>query len=575
MNNQDQTNSIERISVASNGTQANGQSGSGGISDNGSLILFESNATNLVPNDVNGRTDIFIYDREQQSVELITIASDNSPANDSSSVGSLSGNGRYISFSSGANNLVPNDFNNQRDIFIYDRLNQTTNLVSVASDGTQANSLSLSSVVDSTGRYVAFESFADNLVPGDTNGLSDIFVRDRINQTTTRINVTSGGAQANGVSHLGGISDDGQLITFSSTASNLVPGDTNGSSDIFVYNLTTNNIQRVSVASNGAEANDSSINSVISGHGQYIAYESTASNLVTNDTNGASDIFVYDLINSTTERVSLANNELQGNGDSRNASLSDDGNIVAFLSDASNLVLGDNNGQGNIFIRDRQQQTTTKVEGDTFPLLSGDGETVAFSSSLSDLVPNDTNETGDVFALDLELNDSDLERYNTEGIHRFYQFELGSHFYTTNPEEIEIVQSFSNAGQLNYNYEGEKFIALADDKDALTGETLSDVSPVYRFFNDQTGGHFYTNSDVERDFIQTNLSNYSLEGIEYYAFDAPVAELDAVPVFRLLNADSGTHLYTNSQAELDFVTANLPNYSLENNGNPVFYVLDV
>ncbi|MEM8677474.1 MAG: hypothetical protein AAGF83_26985, partial [Cyanobacteria bacterium P01_G01_bin.67] len=344
MNDPKQTNSIERISVASDGTQANGQSGSSAISDDGKFILLESNATNLVPKDTNGQTDIFIYDRDSKAIELISVALDDSPANGSSSVGSISGNQRYVTFSSAASNLVANDKNNQRDIFIHDRLNQTTNLVSVASDGTQANDLSFSSMVSDSGRYVVFESAANNLVPGDTNNINDIFVRDRINKTTTRINLAPNGTQADGSVHLNDISDDAQYIVFSSTASNLGGNSTiDDHNDIFVYDLTANSIQQISTASNGGSANSDSFFGSISGNGRYIAYQSSASNIVSNDTNNASDIFVYDLIESTTERVSLTDSDAQANGASRNASISDDGNIVAFLSDADNLVSDDTN----------------------------------------------------------------------------------------------------------------------------------------------------------------------------------------------------------------------------------------
>ena len=176
-------NSITRISLASDGTEANGYSGSNSISDNGRYIPFSSNATNLFSNDTNGYVDTFIYDRVEQTVELISLAPDGSQANNSSGSGSISGDGRYVTFASFASNLVPNDTNEQRDIFIYDRVNQTTELVSTASDAAIANGNSYFSVVNDNGRYVAFESDASNLVANDTNGQRDIFIRDRLNQT--------------------------------------------------------------------------------------------------------------------------------------------------------------------------------------------------------------------------------------------------------------------------------------------------------------------------------------------------------------------------------------------------------
>ena len=139
MNNQTQSNSIKRISVASDGTQANGYSGANSLSDDGRFVSFESNASNLVTKDLNGHTDTFIYDRLNNTVELISLAPDGKQANASSNSGSISGNGRYVTYASFASNLVSGDTNNQRDIFLYDRTKKTTELISVASDGTQAD----------------------------------------------------------------------------------------------------------------------------------------------------------------------------------------------------------------------------------------------------------------------------------------------------------------------------------------------------------------------------------------------------------------------------------------------------
>ncbi len=572
MNNQEQSYSTKRISITSDSTQGNGQSGSNSISDDGRFVSFESNATNLVPNDFNGQTDTFIYDRLKQTVELISIAPDGTQANGSSSSGELSSNGRFLTFASFASNLVPNDTNGQRDIFVYDRLNKAIELVTVASDGTQANGLSLFSAISDDGRYVAYESTADNLVSGDTNELKDIFVYDRIEKTTKRINLSANGTQANGSSDLGGLSNDGRYISYTSDASNLVPGDTNGQSDIFVYDLTTNSTQRINLASNGTQANGDSNSSSLSSDGRYIAYESTASNLVTNDTNGQSDIFVYDLIESTTERVDVNSDGIQSNGDSSAATISDDGRYVAFLSEANNLV-ADNNAQFNIFLRDRTEQTTISLDGDSFPTISGNGQNVLFTSSLDTLVADDTNDTGDVFVIS-EKN-TDISRFTTDDVHRFYQFEKGFHLYTTDDNEINVVQEQSAAGQLSYQYEAEKYTVLSDNKDALTGETLSGVKPVYRFFNTDTGAHLYTTDENEKGVIEDTLPNYNFEGIKYYAFESEPTEIDTIPVFRMLNNDSGSHLYTIDQNELNYIQENLPNFSFENNGNAVFHVFEL
>ncbi len=573
MNNQEQSYSTKRISITSDGTQGNGQSGSNSISDDGRFVSFESNATNLVPNDFNGQTDTFIYDRLKQTVELISIAPDGTQANGSSSSGNLSSNGRFLTFASFASNLVPNDTNGQRDIFVYDRLNKAIELVTVASDGTQANGLSLFSAISDDGRYVAYESTADNLVSGDTNELKDIFVYDRIEKTTQRINLAANGTQANGSSDLGNLSDDGRYISYTSDASNLVPDDTNGQSDIFVYDLIDKTTERISLATIGTQGNGDSTSSSISSNGRYIAYESNASNLVPGDTNGQSDIFIYDRLTLITERVDLGDDGTQSNGDSSDASISDDGLYVAFLSEANNLVSDNSNSQFNLFLRDRLEQTTISLDGDSFPTISGNGQNVLFTSSLDTLVANDTNDTGDVFVI--SKNNADISRFTTDDIHRFYQFEKGFHLYTTDDNEINVVQEQSAAGQLSYQYEAEKYTVLSDNKDALTGETLEGVKPVYRFFNTDTGAHLYTTDENEKSVIEDTLPNYNFEGIKYYAFESEPTELDTIPVFRMLNNDSGSHLFTIDQNELNYIQENLPNFSFENNGNAVFYVFEL
>ena len=195
----------------------------------------------------------------------------------------------------------------------------TTTRVSVASDGTQANQTSIdpgrTPSISADGRYVAFASGANNLVSGDTNGQPDIFVHDTVTNTTRRVSVGIGGTQANGFSYSASISADGRYVAFASAANNLVSGDTNFSADIFVYDTVTNTTRRVSVGTGGTQANGFSFASPpsISADGRYVAFESSSSNLVSGDTNGTSDIFVYDTVANTTRRVSVSSNGTQSN----------------------------------------------------------------------------------------------------------------------------------------------------------------------------------------------------------------------------------------------------------------------
>lgn len=218
----------------------------------------------------------------------VSVASDGTEGNFASDAPSISADGRYVAFVSGASNLVANDADQIDDIFVHDLQTRQTTIVSVASDSTQANAGSRNPVISADGRYVAFASDASNLVANDTNGSRDIFVHDRQTQQTTRVSVVSDGGQSSGgtsTSPLVSISSNGRYVAFSSPATNLVPDDTNGLNDVFVHDRQTGQTTRISVASDGTQANGDSVDPSISADGRYVAFDSGASNLAPNDTN--------------------------------------------------------------------------------------------------------------------------------------------------------------------------------------------------------------------------------------------------------------------------------------------------
>jgi Tol biopolymer transport system component len=216
-------------------------------------------------------------------------------------------------------------------------------MASVSSDGVGGDDLSWESDINADGRFVAFESGASNLVPGDTNGVPDIFVRDRATGTTERVSVSSEGVEGNSVSWNPAISPDGRYVVFMSYASNLVTGDTNLSGDIFVHDRQTGVTERVSVSNGSTEGNGDSFDPAVSTYGRYVAFISFASNLVTGDTNNRSDIFVHDRQTGVTERVSVSSAGAQSNGFSELPDISGDGRFVTYYSAASNLVQNDTN----------------------------------------------------------------------------------------------------------------------------------------------------------------------------------------------------------------------------------------
>ena len=404
----------ERVSVASDGTEGNGYSWNPAISGDGRFVAFESYTDNLVPGDTNEIWDVFVHDRQTGTTERVSVASDGTQGNDESSDPAISGAGRFVAFESPADNLVPGDTNEMWDVFVHDRQTGTTERVSVASDGTEGNDDSSAPAISADGRFVAFHSLADNLAPGDTNGLTDVFVHDRQTGTTKRVSVASDGTEGNETSAFPAISGAGRFVAFHSLADNLVTGDTNGEWDVFVHDRQTGTTERVSVASDGSQSNcypycDGRTPS-ISADGRFVAFLSRADDLVLGDTNEIWDVFVHDRQTGTTERVSVASDGTEGNNDSKTAAISADGRFVAFHSAADNLVPGDTNYGFEVFVHDRLSGETERVSvasdgsqgngGSAQPAISGDGRFVAFASGADNLVPGDTNGAWDVFVRD-------------------------------------------------------------------------------------------------------------------------------------------------------------------------------
>jgi hypothetical protein len=293
----------------------------------------------------------------QNTTTRVSVATDGTRANATSQTPSVSADGRFVAFETYASNLVPGDTNNQQDIFVRDRETGMTERVSVGAGGVQANHLSYGASISANGRFVVFTSVASNLVAGDTNSVDDVFFRDRQLGTTTRVQLPTG-VGGNNFSIAAGISGDGRYIIFSSPASNFVTGDTNTTYDAFRYDRLTGAIVRVSVSTGDAQGTSYSHASDISSDGRFVAFVSAAANLGGVDTNNAEDVFVRDMQAGTTTRVSVGPGFAQGNGTSSNASISDDGRFVVFTSLATTLDAGGGRG---VFLHDRQTSATSPV----------------------------------------------------------------------------------------------------------------------------------------------------------------------------------------------------------------------
>jgi len=320
------------------------------ITPDGRHVAFESVSDNLVPGDTNDACDIFVRDRMTGLTSRVNIAPNGQEANSRSDQPLISADGRYVAFRSQASNLVRNDLNGFPDVFVHDRWTGRTELASVDPSGQQGNNFSSLTGLSSDGRHVVCSSYADNLVPGDTNGTWDIFVHDQQTGRTARVSVDSRGNQANDKSWTASISDDGRCVAFWSLASNLVAGDTNGFDDVFVHDRQTGETTIVSISSAGTQGIGQSILPTISSDGRFVAFSSSADNLVPNDTNGALDVFVHDRRTGQTIRASLSSAGIQGTGESMLPSISPNGGYVLFTSRADNLVQGDTNYANDVFI---------------------------------------------------------------------------------------------------------------------------------------------------------------------------------------------------------------------------------
>jgi|GEM_PF-2286371 len=324
------------------------------ISANGQYVVFRSSASNLVTDDSNGIVaDIFIHDVRNHKTSLISKASDGEQGNDLSHFAAISGDGQSVAFSSAATNLVANDTNNASDVFMRNRKTGKTIRISVSSTGAQADTGVSNGIVDISGdgRYVVFSSFSNNLAAGDSSS-EDIFLRDTQSGVTTRVSQPVRATGFDGGSKQPAISTDGRFIVFSSGSSKLVADDTDDfNADIFVYDRT--NKKSVKITKN---ADGSSIMPTISASGRFVGFMSQASNLVADDTNGAWDTFIHDRQTGKTSRINITAQNLQSTGDSlllqARPDISADGRFMSFESAAKDLTADDADNVTDVFLRD-------------------------------------------------------------------------------------------------------------------------------------------------------------------------------------------------------------------------------
>lgn len=405
------TGEIVRVSTDSTGGEANGYSTEGAVSADGSHVCFSSASSSLVTGDANGFSDVFLKDTQTGAVKLVSTDSSESQGNGASDRCDISGDGRYVAFASLASNLVPNDTNGKEDVFVKDMLTGATTRLSTDSSGGQGlipYGFSYSSYpsISDDGRFVVFQSLI-GLNPEDYWHV-DIYLKDTVTGEIKWISSNNSGIGGNADSSHPSISANGQYVTFHSYASNLVSGD-NGApfNDVFVKDMTTGTIAGVSKNSLGAWGDSASSFPSVSADGRYIVFQSAASNLVPGDINSYTNIFVKDMETGGISLVSTDSSGNPGNFYSQKPDISADGRFVSFYSDASNLVLTDLNAANDVFLKDRMTNESYLISADPsgyaangsslFARLSDDGRYVNFLSFATNIVPDDNNGVGDVF----------------------------------------------------------------------------------------------------------------------------------------------------------------------------------
>jgi hypothetical protein len=403
---------ITRVNVSSTGAQANGNARSLALSDNGRFVAFSSLADNLVADDTNGQRDVFVRDVVLQTTERVSLSSSGAQSLNNASASdfrvAISANGRFVAYDSLASNLVPGDTNSAVDVFVRDRLTSTTTRVSVRTNGQQGSGASLAPALSSDGRFVAFTSYADL---GGQPTVLNVYVHDRLLQTTDFIGPTN---IADGFWLGPDVSDDGRYVAFE-TIVPLVAADTNGLFDIYVFDRLTRTYTRESVASSGQQTLGSNIRSImpiLTSDGRKLSFLSDAMNLVPNDDTSGDDVFLRDRNTGQTTRISVSSAGERQLGSGFAQSLASNGDYVIWDSVATNLVAADTNNQPDYFVRDLVNGITRRVNlapggmqsvsgnSTRFLGIAPSGQLSVFASPAPDLVPNDTNGLNDAFLSD-------------------------------------------------------------------------------------------------------------------------------------------------------------------------------
>ncbi len=398
---------IEVVSVDASGDGVAAAELAHDISADGRFVVFGSTEA-VIPGTVFGGVNLFRHDRLTGDVDLVSASVSGDYSKGSATAPAISDDGRFVAFESDATDLAGgSDKNGADDVFVRDMATGQTTRVSSTTSGVAGNGASTRPWVSGDGSTIGFSSWSTDLVAGDTNAARDAFAYDVATGTVERVSLGAKGEQPDDTSLGTGSSHDGRMVVFQSLATNIVTGDTGGMIDVFVRDRVTGAVTLVSADSQGGFGNWDSDDASISGDGDTVAFRSYANDLVANDTNATEDIFVRQLSAGVTTRVSVASNGTQANAWSFAADLSNDGKTVVFTSDASNIVPGDSNADFDVFAHDlttgKTHMLSVGYDGSQgsalalWPKVDGDGSDAIFWSPSPNLVPNDPTPNGEIY----------------------------------------------------------------------------------------------------------------------------------------------------------------------------------
>ena len=421
-----------------------------------------------------------------------SIAWASTPGNLASTAPKLSANGRFVAYSSRASNLVPNDSNSQADIFVYDSVTKVIERVSVSTAGAQGNFQSINPSISADGRYVAFESEANNLVAGDNNGQTDrdagvdIFVHDRTSHTTVRVSLTETGEQVNRASRRPSISGDGRYVAFYSGGNTLIAGFNSGEVNVYVRDRIANTLVGASVPFPLIQSNRSSLNPVISADGNFVAFEFRASLNDGNRSFAYRDVYLFNRVTLAVERLTGTKVGIEADRtESRLPSISGDGRYIAFESTAPDLDFYDVNDRADVFVYDRIAGTTRRVSASPTGVdqlfqdsinasISGDGRFVAFESRIANFVTPDTNDHFDVFVKDLVTGGFSLKSSSPSGVQG-----NGSSTFPSLSEDgrsVAFLSSANNLGTAKTSSETDVFLRTTAPPTASSSAELASLT---------------------------------------------------------------------------------------------------